>query len=190
MATTIKVTCPKCKKGFQAPDTVKGKKVRCKSCNEVFTVGAKQDEEWGVIASYAVGSLKDVPRCPFCAHDLEEEEQVICLNCGYNLLTRERHSTQVIHEVTGSDRFIWLLPGILCLLVALLFLTCVAFMWVPIDLGDVWKDWVQNTEFTKIYLSVICAFIIFYCGRFAVKRLVMHPQPPDREKIATTEGND
>jgi hypothetical protein len=185
MAATIKVTCPKCKKDFQAPDSVKGKKVRCKNCQEVFTVGA-QDEEWGVIGSYPVGRIKDAPRCPFCAHDLDEEEQVICLNCGYNLLTRERHQTKVVNEVTGGDMFMWLLPGILCAIAALLLIGMGVCLWLPesvLDWGEFYRDWIQRGEFNKVYGSVALGFLIFYTARFAVKRLIFHPTPPETEKV-------
>lgn len=193
MAATIKITCPKCKKGFQAPDSVKGKKVKCKSCQEIFTAGAERDEEWGVIGSYAVGSIKDKLRCPFCAHDFEEEEQVICLNCGYNLLTRERHQTRILHEVTGGDRFMWLLPGILCALAAALLIGLGVCLWLPetvLDWGDFYRDWVQRGEFNRVYGSVILGFLIFYTGRFAVKRLILNREPPEREKQEESEGND
>ena len=34
-----------------------------------------------------------------------------------------------------------------------------------------------------IYGSVFSGFIAFLTGRFAVKRLILNPHPPDREKV-------
>src|SRR6185436_6520369 len=76
----------------------------------------QKDEEWDDAKPYGVHKDEDKARCPFCASDVEEG-QVICLKCGYNLRTRERHSTRVLHVTTGMDYFIWLLPGFICLLV-------------------------------------------------------------------------
>jgi DNA-directed RNA polymerase subunit RPC12/RpoP len=193
MAATIKIACPKCKKTFQAPPTVQGKKVKCKGCGEVFTAAPKEDEEWGAIKAYPVDSVKDAPRCPFCAHELEEEDQIVCLNCGYNLLTRERLEPRVLEPVTGGDQFMWLLPGILCLLGVLAAVGFGVCVWLPntvLDWGLDWKEWVQDGEFIKVYLSVILLFAIFFLGRFAVKRLILHPHPPDKEKHLKSEGND
>jgi predicted Zn finger-like uncharacterized protein len=38
---SIPATCPGCKATYQLADTMRGKKVRCKSCSEVFVVGGK-----------------------------------------------------------------------------------------------------------------------------------------------------
>src|SRR5262245_25667428 len=193
MAATFKISCPKCKKGFQAPEAAKGKKVKCKGCGEGFTASPKEDEEWGVIKSYPVGAIKDAPRCPFCAGDLEEEDQVICLHCGYNLLTRERLESRILEPVTGGDQFMYLLPGILCALGALLCAGFAVCLWLPssvLDWGPDWKAWVQDGEFLKIYTSVGLGFAIFFLGRFALKRLVLHPHPPEKEMHMKSEGND
>ncbi len=193
MAATFKISCPKCKKAFQAPDSAKGKKVKCKGCGEVFTAAAKDDEEWGVIKSYPVGAIKDVPRCPHCAADLDEEEQVICLNCGYNLLTRERLESRVLQPVTGGEQFQWLLPGILCLLGAFIVIGFGICVWLPasvLNWGADWKSWVQDGEMIKVYTTFALAFALFYLGRFAIRRLILHPHPPEREMYLTDEEEE
>src|SRR5690349_14481132 len=38
MAATISISCPKCKKQLNLPETLKGKKIRCKDCETVFAV--------------------------------------------------------------------------------------------------------------------------------------------------------
>src|SRR3954452_14524458 len=101
MAATIDVVCPKCKKTLKAPATAIGKKIKCRHCEEIFPVkaaapaaagpakppaaGGGMEEEWGVIKAYPVERVKDLPRCPHCAWEMEDEEAVVCLHCGYNL---------------------------------------------------------------------------------------------------------
>lgn len=38
MAATISISCPQCKKQLSVPETLKGKKIRCKECANVFLV--------------------------------------------------------------------------------------------------------------------------------------------------------
>ena len=39
----LHVSCPSCGAMYQLPDTVAGKKVRCKQCEQVFRVGGGSD---------------------------------------------------------------------------------------------------------------------------------------------------
>jgi hypothetical protein len=39
-----------------------------------------------------------------------------------------------------------------------------------------------------IYSSVFTGFIGFFTGRFAVKRLILNPHPPDKEKKLGKDG--
>ncbi len=148
MATTIAISCPKCENPINAPADLVGKKIRCKECKSVFVVkappeaersgskpvpakkpqGAKPaakttaelDEEMEDGKNpYAVTKESLKPRCPFCAKELDDDSQVICLNCGYNRRTRERIATEKTMEPTGGEWFIHLLPGIICALVTL-----------------------------------------------------------------------
>ena len=65
---------------------------------------------------YGITSVDTTPRCPECANELESEDAVICLTCGYNTRTRIRAETKAVEDVTGMMVFLWLLPGILCVL--------------------------------------------------------------------------
>jgi DNA-directed RNA polymerase subunit RPC12/RpoP len=206
MAVTISVACPKCKKGFKVPDTVQGKKIKCKDCGNVFPVAAPgkpggkaapaakagaKDEEWGVITAYGMTKDKDAPRCPFCANDLEDEEQIVCLHCGYNLLTRERLGFQALEPLTPADWLMWQGPAVLCLLVALAFGGLIAIFWIGSpSLDPVYLGWVQEWEMARVYGSLVCAAAIWFAGYFAIKRLVFHPRPPEREKRLGKEGNE
>src|SRR5262245_43044783 len=77
-------------------------------------VAGDADEAEG--KSYGVADTDLTPRCPQCAAEMESEEAIICLNCGFNLKTREILARRKVKEMTGGDRFLWLLPGILCTL--------------------------------------------------------------------------
>jgi len=212
MSTTIPIICPHCKKASKGPSELMGKKIRCKSCREIFTVEkvkqaapkrssakpakpakeeeapvlaiADDEEDEGVARPYAVTDLDLTPRCPHCANEMEEGA-IICIHCGYNTHTRERFFTRKVIEHTGMDIFLWLLPGILCVIVVLICIAGIVYAWVKFD--DHYNDnkdewWVGAVfgMFAKIYSSVIELFIIYLAGRFAIKRLILHPTPPEK----------
>ena len=39
----IAIACPGCRAGFQVPERLAGKKIRCKTCREEFRVGGDDD---------------------------------------------------------------------------------------------------------------------------------------------------
>src|SRR5262245_31899131 len=136
---TVTITCPECDKQIKAPAEVLGKKIRCKGCGSTFAARAdeaqlarpapkpapkaakpapkpKPTDDDEDANPYGVTDLDMAPRCPNCANEMESREAVICLHCGYNTLTRERARTRKVRDVTGGQHFVWLLPGILCVL--------------------------------------------------------------------------
>src|SRR5947209_6341342 len=62
---------------------------------------------------YVVTELDLAPRCPNCAHEMPSAEAVVCLNCGYNTLTREWGKTEKLLGVSMSQHTVHLLPGFL-----------------------------------------------------------------------------
>jgi DNA-directed RNA polymerase subunit M/transcription elongation factor TFIIS len=212
MAATISISCPKCSKTVQAPDSVKGKKIKCKGCGEIFPAeptatgkpkpgqdkGKQQpakadpkakgkpkggdDEEWGEVHAYGVTKESDKPRCPFCAWELEDAEDVLCLKCGYNLQTRERLQEKVLEPVTTGDYVLWLLPGILCAIVALSALGMIIYAILMLIFPPEDQQGSSFYRMVIIYGSVFAGVIGFLAGRFAVKRLILNPHPPEREK--------
>lgn len=146
------------------------------------------DDEWGIIESYQVERTDDKPRCPFCAHDLEDD-QTLCLHCGYDLIRRDRHNQKILHATRKEDYFIWWLPAIGCLIVVGICVTLIIMMITATpDFGGS-MDWLQrkpqvpdHPKWGYVYGCVVLGAIIFLCGRFAVVRLVMNPHPPDKEK--------
>src|SRR5690242_16474452 len=119
MASTITITCPECDKQLRASSEVLGKKIRCKACGATFAArdaGGKsapagkagKDAKGGKPAKPGKAAKDEdddpfkadaVPyvmreeylgrRCPECANAMEEEDRV-CLHCGYNTITREK----------------------------------------------------------------------------------------------------
>jgi hypothetical protein len=133
MATTLVITCPDCKKQMKVPDTVRGKKVRCKGCGGVVPVPAgrtpdtrvttpeaqakmaKLSEEEDAKNPYGVTETSLAPRCPHCAYEMDPPDATICLHCGYNMIKRQRVESKFTYERTFFDWLIWLGPGILAL---------------------------------------------------------------------------
>jgi ribosomal protein S27E len=200
MAATVTITCPECDKQIKAPAAVLGKKIRCKSCGHVFLAqptgararpagkpakpraGAKpapeEDEEDA--NPYGVADLQLAPRCPNCAADMDAED-VVCLNCGYNTVTRQQFRPKKVRDVTGFDVFLWLLPGILCVLVILALITFDVVYCLMID------DWIDKEAWysflaslgVKIWLVIPTLFLMYVLGRFAFKRLIIDNSPPE-----------
>src|SRR5262245_55958990 len=132
MADMITIICPECEKSIKAPESVVGKKIRCKGCGEIFTAKApksrgkpkpgkskakKGDEEDEGEGAYGITEEYLGARCPDCTEKMGEGD-IICLNCGYNTVTRMKPQPRKVRETTGGDVFLWLLPGILCALAA------------------------------------------------------------------------
>ncbi len=65
----------------------------------------------------------DVPRCPFCATELDPPDTKVCLECGYNLLERKRHASKKVYETTAGDYFMHWLPAIAWIVALLLLFT-------------------------------------------------------------------
>lgn len=133
---------------------------------------------------YGVTTDNLANRCPDCANEMESEDAVVCLHCGYNTMTRTKARTRKVQEQTGGDIFLWLLPGIACVIVILILLTfdivyCVMIeRWID---PDAWYSFLASLG-TKIWLVVPSLFFVFFLGRFAVKRLIIDNKPPEVEE--------
>jgi hypothetical protein len=133
---------------------------------------------------YDVTEMSLKTRCPHCAGELDED-QTICLECGYNTITRERY-TKVLKTIEHDfwDWFLWLLPGGLCVLVVIGLIVWDVLYCV---LADGWFDpngwlWLLRHYGIKIWMVIISMFAMFYAGRFAVKRLIFNYRPPEKIK--------
>lgn len=211
MAATIAVTCPECHKQINAPAELAGKKIRCKGCEHVFTVkappAARPDPKAKAKAKtkpqapararpagedqednpYGVNETELPPRCPHCAADLDTRDAVLCLNCGYNLQTREFMRTKKVVERTAGDWILWLLPAILSVVVALAIIGFdifyIFFVEPPTDAD--WEasafKWIVKWGGIKIWVVIFTLIGLFQALRFAIRRLVFNPVPPEKE---------
>jgi DNA-directed RNA polymerase subunit RPC12/RpoP len=135
---------------------------------------------------YAVTELDLAPRCPFCAKEMESEDAIICLHCGYNTQTRTHGKTVRTFANTPMDRFKWLLPGILCVVAILGLVGCICYLWLGLPNPDDPKEkeglgayWIRPAQ---VWGTVFCLFLMFGAAWFAVYRLIIHPTPPEVEK--------
>jgi hypothetical protein len=144
------------------------------------------DEEEESSNPYGVTDLDERRRCPYCA-DLMEEEDVLCLNCGYNTQTRQHIRTERTFANTPGDIFVWLLPGILCVLAifATIGMDLVwwfflePYWWKPMD------DFLEHPSISigiRVWGVIFSMFAMYFLGRFAFRRLILHPTPPEMKK--------
>jgi hypothetical protein len=214
MAATITVVCPECDKAIEAPAEFVGKKVRCKSCGHVFAArpapppgavarspskgappaapkpsaraaSAPDDDDDGDDAPYQVTSTdQGHTRCPECANELESDDAIICLHCGYNTRTREKIVTRKIEDTTDGDRVMWLLPGIICAgIVLFLFIFDLVYcLGVQATNDSSWLIIFMASGAVKMWLCIGSVFIMFVAGRFALLRLVFNPTPPEVDR--------
>ena len=166
MAEAITIVCPECGKKIAVPAEAVGKKVRCKGCQHVFAVKAPAsksaggkavaakkpapvpkpkrkptDEDEEDDAPIGVTALDTAPRCPNCANEMESEEAVICLTCGYNTMTRLQASTLAVEDTTAMTWILWLLPGILCAISFIVLLTFAIVYSIYIEKWINMDDW-------------------------------------------------
>ena len=203
----ITITCPECDKQLKASSEVLGKKIRCKACGATFVgkdtsapdkkSATKKDAKPAAkapkpaanpaddddVTSYGVTHEYIGRRCPNCTEPMDDK-QTVCLECGYNTTTRERVRRIKVKDTTGGDVFLWLLPGMICVLVSIIVLTIwllYVFMVDETSFGnEVWYDFLGGKG-AKIYTGLLSLFIIYKCTRFAIKRLIQDNKPPEHE---------
>jgi hypothetical protein len=209
MAATAVITCPNCHKKFKGSEHLRGKKIKCPKCSESFvvelvavdnpsdprpgeavkaaTVGKSKSATWNEededANPYDITTLDLTPRCPYCANELESEDSVVCLHCGYNTQTRELGKTEKIIHMTGGDHFRWLLPGIACALtIVFLFVSFLAFCFLlpPVVRGG-WTSFLDH-ESMRLWLCLMLLAGMWGIGLFVFKRLLIEPRPPEKVK--------
>jgi predicted Zn finger-like uncharacterized protein len=215
MPARITVVCPECKKAIHADADVAGKKVRCKQCGNVFRaspapptgaiarspagkpppkpavapVVPDEDEDDANPYQVAGEGRSDVRLCPECAFEMESPDAIVCLKCGYNTITRQRLAFRKVHDTTGFDYFMWLAPGIVCAVGALLIIVLDVLYCVLVRAGtqggNKARDGLMTLFFAsgavKMWVSIACIAAVFFMGKFAYKRLLVNPTPPEIE---------
>ena len=140
-----------------------------------------EDEEEGS-DPYGITTIDLTPRCPHCANEMEEGD-IICLHCGYNTETREQGRTRKVVDQTPMDHFLWLLPGILCVL--FIILTIIWDIVYCLNASDwfegAWYEFLAHQSI-KMWMCIISIFMMVPALTFAIKRLIINNQPPEIER--------
>jgi predicted Zn finger-like uncharacterized protein len=152
---------------------------------EAVVKGEAKDEEDEDANPYKVTDHSFLPRCAYCAKEMESEDQIVCLHCGYNHQTRELIRTEKTMEPTGGEWFIHLLPGILCATLLLIQIGAIVVYWtvfprIAEENDNEWWSFFFGLAF-RLWNTIISLFIGFFAAKFAVKRLILHPRPPERK---------
>jgi DNA-directed RNA polymerase subunit RPC12/RpoP len=200
MAAAI-IRCLECEKTFKGREDLKGKRIRCPHCGASFVVGqfVKPDDPVPMAKSAKAKpaddddeedanpfGMKTIPlkaRCPNCANEMESEDAIICLYCGYNTQTRTLGQTKRTIKQTTEGAILWLMPGILSALsiVLLVLLQILYVIGLPaVTRGSesiVWN--LLCSEPIYLWLSMMLLGGIWLIGRFAFKRLILEPTPPE-----------
>jgi DNA-directed RNA polymerase subunit RPC12/RpoP len=193
-----KVRCKFCQAAFVAkPGTGKtapgkaekkpaGKPSKAPAAKPEPAKPAKPDDDEDDANPYGMVDVDLSARCPNCANEMESEDAIVCLICGYNTLTREQHKTRKTYDNTVGDQVAWLLPGIICVLVIVA--TLIFDIWYLMKIDDIlgnedsWYLSMWSHHGIKTWVIIVSLFIIFFTGRFAIKRLLIHYARPEVEK--------
>jgi hypothetical protein len=207
MTNAIDVSCPQCQKKIKATEALRGKKVRCKGCEHIFTipgaesvkpgptakpaarpapVKSKSDDDDGPITAYGVANTEEasIARCPHCANEMESETARICMHCGYDTVTRQRVGTKRVYETTTGERSAWLLPGFLAIggIVLLVFFDLFMLVAVPKIFDETSDFSFINSGGLKLWSVIISIIVGLGLGRLAFQRLVINPTPPEQTR--------
>ncbi len=243
---TVPIQCPECDNPMKVPDSVFGKKIKCKQCEHTFVVkdpdaGAKpavrpskpgggvkpskpgggtvkvkedpkpepepaakpaykfqdDDDDDGARPDpiTVVDGGEDIPRCPFCAKELEPPDAVVCIHCGFNNVTRVRAESKKVWAPDSGDWMNHLGPGVLALIlcIGLIVLDVIVYLNMREWLTDTFlqkeeKNAQGETDFylkpgafiTLIFAATVMPIIGF--GRFAFKRLAIDYMPTEKVK--------
>jgi hypothetical protein len=136
------------------------------------------------LTPYQVTDQDLTPRCPHCAKEMESEDAVICIHCGYDVRVRHILATKRTIEHDAADRFQWLLPGLVSLAVILMMLGVIAFLWLGLaplakQNPNAWWAFMDH-KMTRVWGTVMCLFVTYFAGRIALDRLILHPSPPEQ----------
>jgi hypothetical protein len=146
---------------------------------DIIALGLKEEDAQGK-DPYKLTTISLAPRCPQCAAEMDGEDAIICLECGYNTQMRTRHEIKKTYQSTSMDWILWLTPGILAAFVVLAMLGAIPCIWFVLPPhGNDDTPWYASLP-AKIYGSVMCAFIGWICIKFSVRRLIKNPHPPER----------
>jgi hypothetical protein len=191
------ITCPACKKRFKGKPELGGKKIKCPKCAEPFVVpnedaAPKREKVAASKASneitfdapvnedaYGVGKVDLWPRCPHCAQEMETKDAVICLNCGFNTMTRQLGQTIKLQGLTRTEHFLYLFSSLM--LVALFIAIVILLVYYDVLMTQrlaslKWASWVTH-ESLRFWTTIVILALLWTIGKFAFDTLALQPVP-------------
>lgn len=143
------------------------------------------DDEDDGPAQYGVNREEEVPRCPNCANELDDEKAVLCVKCGYNLRERVLYRTRKLVHKGFLDYLIWHSLAILftILIIGIIVWNVLVFTKMPDWLGGAESTggWIVGSTFFRLWNTIISLFAIYSMGKVAVIRFFLNPHPPEEE---------
>src|ERR1019366_10396623 len=181
-----KAKAPKPQPKADEPIAMEPTEAETKAAAEAKVVADKAaaDAEFDDKSAYDVKHVALVPRCPNCTAEMGPHD-IICLECGYNTLTREWGKTQKTKAITFKQELKYLGPAlgaaafILFSVVGLLYYTIVS----PYDVDKTIFEF-TNTEAIRMWSTVIFLGWLFGAGTFCIKKFIEKPKP---DEISTEE---
>lgn len=137
----------------------------------------------------------EVPRCPHCAKELDPPDAIVCVNCGFNNVTRAKADTKKVWAPTAMEWINHLIPGIIALAICigLIVLCVISFMsmseWLEgsfLEMEE--KDAAGRKRYfvpPGFFITLICvgSLVIFVPSvKFAYRRLINEFRPPEKIK--------
>lgn len=148
---------------------------------------APQDDDEEEGGKYEVTIEQEVPRCPNCAKELKSENQVICINCGFNNRTRALNRVKRVQHKGFMDYLKWHLYPIFCTIVVIITIVLLIlyyvkyWQWAYDNRQEDTIAWLLANQVAQIYIWVAALAIFWRCGKPAVTRFIFHPHPPEEE---------
>jgi hypothetical protein len=224
MSSPVVIECPNCDKALKVPPSVFGKKIQCKHCQHAFVVQdpdaparpakatkpapkpvspppppAKKnlydDDEDDGRQIEVIDEGDDVPRCPHCAKELDPPDAIVCVNCGFNNVTRAKANTKKVWAPSATDWMSHLFPGIIALAICigLIVLCVISYLrmseWLDgsfLEMEE--KDAAGRKRYfvpPGFFITVICviSLVVFVPSvKFVYKRLIKEFRPPEQIK--------
>ena len=195
------ITCPECEKKFKPKTDVRGKKIKCPFCSHSFVapIGDKAKEVEGAPEDakthnpdfdadpnpYGVKTVDLVPRCPNCTAEMGEHD-FICLDCGYNTLTRQWGKTEKTRGITFGQHLKYLLPAIGSLVFMFFTVNCLVYYSVVYPfhitfLDDWWagKLGLLDHESMRLLTTIAFLMVMWAAGMYCFKMFIEKPKPDE-----------
>jgi hypothetical protein len=209
MADIPAITCTSCKKKFKTKTDVRGKRIKCPFCAVSFDVPMVIDDDMSTAIKakggsgadaatqpvpamaadeapenpYGVTEIDLAPRCPNCAHEMPSAEAVVCLNCGYNTLTREWGKTEKLIGISFGRHMAYLMPGIFAMFSILFCMLGLLFydVYWPNAVEQTWLQWLAWTdhESLRMWSASMGMLFMFAMGRYCYIRFIVKPLPEE-----------